>query len=452
LKGKRVQEALDEMIQKSLRQMTAQEGNDAPEALLKCLTVFAGRVDYEAISALKPETLTADDLDDALDVLQKWRFVRYDRGEARYSVDEMVRLALPAPEQALHARHFAHYVALHGDYDTNQAYAEDGTFAQHARIAQDWDNIQTALAWGWTQEAQKSVDWVWALDAFMMLRRTNAERQALLEKALEVAQANDYRLGLANTLLEMGDLHTMQADYEQARASYDRALKLYEDINERLGLANTLYAMGDLHRIQADYEQARASYDRALKLYEDINDRRGLANTLKAMGDLLYVQADYEQARASYDRALKLYEDINDRLGLANTLQAMGDLHRIQADYEQARASYDCALKLYEDINHRRGLAYTLRAMGELHRMQADYGTAVERYQQALALGQAIGDFASQLNSLRGLAFTYHAQRDLPNACRYAQALLTLADSHPFFQSHPVVDGWRKTFAGWGCE
>jgi hypothetical protein len=87
LKGKRVQEALDEMIQKSLRQMTAQEGNDAPEALLKCLTVFAGRVDYEAISALKPETLTADDLDDALDVLQKWRFVRYDRGEARYSVD-----------------------------------------------------------------------------------------------------------------------------------------------------------------------------------------------------------------------------------------------------------------------------------------------------------------------------------------------------------------------------
>lgn len=79
------------------------------------------------------------------------------------------------------------------------------------------------------------------------------------------------------------------------------------------------------------------------------------------------------------------------------------------------------------------------------------YTSAVERYQQALAFGQQIGDFTSQLNSLKGLAYTCRAQDDMARACRYAQDLLALADSHPFFKTHPVVQGWRDEFAGWGC-
>jgi tetratricopeptide (TPR) repeat protein len=121
-------------------------------------------------------------------------------------------------------------------------------------------------------------------------------------------------------------------------------------------------------------------------------------------------------------------------------------------EYGEAVERYEQALPLYRTIGARRGEANCLHALGEVHYMRDEYGEAVERYEQALQLGRSVDDFASQLNSLRGLALTFQAQNNLTKACEYAKALLALADSHVFFKTHPVVQGWRATFASWGCD
>ncbi|MGQ9890058.1 MAG: TIR domain-containing protein, partial [Aggregatilineales bacterium] len=223
LKSKGVQEALEEMIGKSLQQMSHDEG-DAGERLLRRLVVFQGTFDYAALQALKPDDMDDAALDAALDVLQAWRFVRYDRSEERYNVDEMVRLALPAPDADAQARHFAHYVGLYGDDEANQTFAGDGTIPQHARIAQDWENVQAGLAWGLAHASQEAVDWVLALDVFMFLRRTSQERQDLLEKALQVAQATTYTRGEANCLRALGEVHRLKGEYGDAVDHYQEAL------------------------------------------------------------------------------------------------------------------------------------------------------------------------------------------------------------------------------------
>ncbi|MFQ3536774.1 MAG: tetratricopeptide repeat protein, partial [Aggregatilineales bacterium] len=123
-----------------------------------------------------------------------------------------------------------------------------------------------------------------------------------------------------------------------------------------------------------------------------------------------------------------------------------------RSELEAARAYYDRALPLYETIGARLGLANTLKALGDLHRARHEVAAAVERYEAALALGAQIGDLVSQLNSLKGLAYAYQDMGEQAQACAYAQRLLALADSHPFFKDHPVVAGWRREFAGWGCQ
>jgi len=152
------------------------------------------------------------------------------------------------------------------------------------------------------------------------------------------------------------------------------------------------------------------------------------------------------------DEALRAAQGAGYQRGEANVLQALGDLSVRRDELEAARAYYDRALPLYETIGDRLGLANTLKALGDVHRMKDEYGEAVGRYEAALALGAQIGDFTSQLNSLNGLASTYRGLGDQAQACAYAQRLLALADSHPFFKEHPVVDGWRREFAVWGCE
>jgi hypothetical protein len=93
-----VQERMDEMVHKSIRDMVAHDkhGADA-EALLKCLCVGRGSLDMAAILALRPEDWDEDRAEDALETLYQWRFVHRDADE-RTRVEEPVsytHLTLP---------------------------------------------------------------------------------------------------------------------------------------------------------------------------------------------------------------------------------------------------------------------------------------------------------------------------------------------------------------------
>ena len=99
-----------------------------------------------------------------------------------------------------------------------------------------------------------------------------------------------------------------------------------------------------------------------------------------------------------------------------------------------------------------RGQANTLQALGDLSLREDELSAARTYYERALLMGKQIGDLTSQLNSLYRLSQIEHTQGDQTAACAYARDLLALAESHPFFKTHPVVAEWRKEFASWGCS
>ena len=369
----------------------------------------------------------------------RYRQHRLLRAHARALLDER------GAYQAAAARHFEHYHSQHSDHDANND--ED----RHPAIGDDWENIQAALAWGLAHEPRKAVDWVTALQYFMLLRRTSGERLALLADALAAARQTGHTGGEADCLYALGEVQRMQNEYEAAAAHYEQALALYRASGERLGEANCLRALGEVHRLQNEYEAAVERYQQALALYRAIGGRLGEAHTLWALGEVQRLQNEYEAAVERYQQALPLYRAIGERLGEAHCLRALGKVHYMQNEDEAAAAYYEQALALYRAIGDRLGEADCLRALGDVHLIQNEYEAAAAYYEQALALGRAIGDFASQLNSLRGLADAYRALNDLPTACAYARELLALADSHPFFRAHSLTQSWRETFAAWGC-
>jgi tetratricopeptide (TPR) repeat protein len=417
LKHGDIQEALDEMIRKTVRQMAEQaKGGPEAERLLRRITVFRGPFDGAALDALKPDGIDEDGLDDAQGVLQRWGFLRKDVG-GRWRLDDLAAAALP-PDAEAQERHFAHYRGLHGDYDANSD--ED----RHPLIEADWPNIRAALAWGLEARPGEAVGWVYALHYFMGLRISRAEHGALVQTAHQAAeQAGDTRLQ-ATTLEAMGDVAYMQNDYAAAGERYGRALALFEAVGSRLGQANTLRAMGDVARMQNEYEVAGQRYGWALALYEAVGSRLGQANMLKAMGDVAYMEDDYEAAGERYGRALALFEVVGDRLGQANTLQAMGEVAYMEDDYEAAGERYGWALALYKAVGSRLGQANTLKAMGDVARMQDDYEAAGERYGRALPLYEAVGDRLGQANTLKAMGEVAYMQDEYEAAREhYGRAL-----------------------------
>jgi tetratricopeptide (TPR) repeat protein len=279
-------------------------------------------------------------------------------GERRYSQHRLLRAYARAllhdPKEAeagefaqVVARHFAHYAALHGDYDAN------GDEDRHPLILADFENLRAALDWGNRHTVEGAVDLAWALDYFMMMRESHAVRGEVLMSARVAAQAARYARGEANTLRALGDLMLRRADLDAAQGYYDAALPQYRAIGARLGEANTLQALGDLMVRLDELDAAKGYYDAALPQYRAIGARLGEANTLRALGALMVRLDELDAAKGYYDAALPQYRAIGARLGEANTLKALGDLMVRLDELDAAKAQYLGALQIYEAIGAR---------------------------------------------------------------------------------------------------
>lgn len=73
---------------------------------------------------------------------------------------------------------------------------------------------------------------------------------------------------------------------------YQAALPLYETIGARLGQANTLQALGDVHYMRDEYEEAVARYQAALQLGQAIGDFVSQLNSLKGLAFTAHARGD----------------------------------------------------------------------------------------------------------------------------------------------------------------
>ena len=154
----------------------------------------------------------------------------------------------------------------------------------------------------------------------------------------------------------------MLSEYTQARERYQQALPIFQEIGNRLGEANTIKSLGDVHLRMAEYTQAREHYEEAMPIYQDIRDRLGEAQCYGYLGQICRREKrDYEQALANYQKALEIQLEIKDLDSAAVTYSFLGGLYREMQKIEKARESYQEAMKIYEQI----GLPQKVRDISE---------------------------------------------------------------------------------------
>jgi tetratricopeptide (TPR) repeat protein len=121
-------------------------------------------------------------------------------------------------------------------------------------------------------------------------------------------------------------LESRLGNIEQARQHYDAALPLYEAEQARLGKANTLQSLGDLESRLGNIEQARGHYDAALPLYEAEQDPTGKMNTWISLARLEAGLGRLSEADRHYQQAFHMA----DQIGFAD--------HPVVQDWRQEHA------------------------------------------------------------------------------------------------------------------
>ncbi len=178
------------------------------------------------------------------------------------------------------------------------------------------------------------------------------------------------RHGLAELLLELGQLYLRSYRIPSAQMCLEEALDLYRAGGDRLGEADVLQAMGDVFSFRDERDAALDAYRQALDLYRAVGARLGEANVLQAMGDVFSFRKQNDAALDAYRQALDLYRAVGARLGEANVLASLGRFYVLEQP-ERAEQFLDQAITIYQAIGDRYSVAaqvgnfgWTLRRLG----------------------------------------------------------------------------------------
>jgi len=186
------------------------------------------------------------------------------------------------------------------------------------------------------------------------LERTNL--LACVESAYQ-AEAWDIVVALAENLVNFFNTYGYRAEWERTHVLALAAIRKLSDSSEgnssasRQGEAQTLTNLGNVYSLQSNWEKASECYEQSLSIFSELEERAGVAKALGNLANVYSQQGQWGKASECYEQSLVIFKEIKDHYGEAQTLANMGILHIKQDHEEQAAVLWREALtKLPSDL------------------------------------------------------------------------------------------------------
>jgi serine/threonine protein kinase/Tfp pilus assembly protein PilF len=278
--------------------------------------------------------------------------------------------------------------------------ARSGFYRNLERYTEGLEDLQTALALGYDVNN----------DHYFYIRLADMQKGlADYDGALEsLEQALAYEYARADAYRALGDIYSLQVDYEQAIEAYSLALENGYDPGEDpslyLNRAGAYIIAGDYEAAIADLETATGIDSENGQIYYELAeaynadgetdlayDNYGQAIDLgypEESGNAYpyynrgliayYSYDDYEAALADFTAALELDP------GLEWVYSIRGDTHRDLGNYEAAIADYMQALEAYPED------AFLYANLGDIYQRLGDYVISRGFWSQAIELDDSV--------------------------------------------------------------
>ncbi len=220
---------------------------------------------------------------------------------------------------------------------------------------------------------------------------------------------------------------------------YDRALEicqigLAKIRNDRRSAederieADLQQQIGTIHGMRGQYEQARFHFENALAAQEAIDDLFGCSRLHNNLGYLAQLQSDYERAVSHYEQAEALASKVQAKYVLSSVQLNAAYAYYLLDRYDQAeQASYD-VLTLCTQIGDRDGIAKVYGVLGAIAYNRGDYDTAFDVYQQALDRHCELGGGYEEGNTLVLIAGVFNARGEYQRGRALAEQAQVIAE------------------------
>ena len=431
LKHYEIEDALDEMITRTLDTMRAARGGENAYDWLRRLTLFAGSYDEAAALALLPDA-DADALADALALLHKYRFVRRD-GE-RWRTDALARAVVgkrldAAEYEALFERYADVYIERSEQFLSLLPQEWGKAAADIEDITALGDALVKRTATGTTGDLQRAYGFAYRIVSYLA-RRREVRRTEWIEMGLNAArllgEQEDTRGGQARFLTELGLMHSGWGEKRKALAYYEQALPLRRAIADSAGEAAVLNSIGAVWAELGDRQKAMQYYEAAIPLLRAAGKVNMEAITLNNIGVIWADLKDTDKALKYYERALQQHQAANDYDGSATTLNNIAQVWETLGDPQKALGYYEQALPFARAIGNQSLEATILTNMGDNYASSGAMDKSLAYYEQALPLRRAVGDRNGEALTHTSIARLYNDTGDKQQAISHYEAALAL--------------------------
>ncbi|MEM9596665.1 MAG: serine/threonine-protein kinase [Acidobacteriota bacterium] len=257
------------------------------------------------------------------------------------------------------------------------------------------------------------------------------EAERLLQDALAMRRGGDPPdpMGIASTIVEIGELREMEGNYGAAEEELGQALQLFRG---QVGLgsrneARILYRLAHLRKTQGQEAAADLLFRRSLAIYleDPETNARVIQETREGMAEVAYLRGDYALAQELFEEllAIRRRELGSDHPDVALSLNNLAAVQLTVGDFAAAEANLREALELrLEKLGDRNSaVATTLSNLAMAEFPQGKLDSAVEHASRALEINLAV--YGPDHSSV---AENYH----ILGSVRRNQGLLDQAETH----------------------
>jgi Tfp pilus assembly protein PilF/regulator of replication initiation timing len=275
----------------------------------------------------------------------------------------------------------------------------------------------------------------------------------------------------ANTLNNLGLLHTLKNEFAKAERRLVEALEIWRKLAEvnppdyLPNVATTLFNFGSFHCMKNELAKAEAAYLEALEIWRKLAEVNlsaympDVARTLSNLGSLHCVKKEIAKAEKRLIEALEIWRklaEVNspDYLpSVATTHVHFGNLYLWKNELAKAEAAYLEALEIERKLAvnnpaaYLRNVAGTLDSLGSSHCAKNELAQAKEEYLEALEIRRQLAavdpavnlpDVAMTLINIACyyLQFSPNRERSLNYALEAVRILLPIVENAPYTQMY----------------
>ncbi|MGY5880437.1 MAG: tetratricopeptide repeat protein [Candidatus Thorarchaeota archaeon] len=175
----------------------------------------------------------------------------------------------------------------------------------------------------------------------------------LATSALRQYERMGYLPGVADARNLRGVIHINLGQMQDARDQFEELLIIQQQLNNQIGLARTLINVGEIDRNLGQVDQMETYNQRALEISQEAEYMRGIIVATLNLGDVEIRKGDVKKALEFYEKSIRLSEGTGMRQTLTLVHFVAGDAHFLLDEIDRALYHYERSAITAVEIGHR---------------------------------------------------------------------------------------------------